>query len=300
MNTATNNLTTEEIRSTNDLGLILAEADAEDLDILVDYITDRGAGRLTLDSAMCKILTSAKANQHYGPTERALIAQEVLEFGGNTLGNAYRKARGMFAGSFLDSVLPNAAPTVAYDEIVNDVASHLGVKMPDVAAVADVEMVVVRKILGKAVEKMSEEEKEAIAKELGFGSIPTAQGGLALLIQTARFGGFTTYKLATMVAHAVAKALLGSGLRLTTTATLMKSISVAIGPIGWAITAIWTLADLSSPAYRVTLPAVVQIAYMRNKLIAKKSYGTCPKCESVVERSANFCPNCAAPQAVAA
>lgn len=300
MNTTTNNLTTEEVRSTTDLGLILTEADAEDLDILVDYITDRGAGRLTLDSAMCKILTTAKANQHYGPTERALIAQEILEFGGNTLGNAYRKARGMFAGSFLDSVLPNAAPTVSYDEIVNDVASHLGVKMPDIAAVADVEMVVVRKILGKAVEQMSEEEKEAIAKELGFGSIPKAQGGLALLIQTARFGGFTTYKLATMVANAVAKALLGQGLKITTAATLMKSISVAIGPIGWAITAIWTLADLSSPAYRVTLPAVVQIAYMRNKLIAKKSYGTCPSCESVVERSANFCPNCAAPQAVQA
>lgn len=296
MTIAIDSLTTEDLRATADLGVIFAEADVEDLDILVDYITDRGAGRLTLDSAMCRILVSAKASQNYGPTERALIAQEILEFGGNTLGNAYRKARGMFAGSFLDSLLPNAAPTVAYEEIARDVASHLGVKMPDVAAVADVETVVLRKILGKAIEKMSQEEQEAIATELGFGSLPSAPGALALLIQTARLGGFTTYKLATMVANAVAKALLGKGLSFGVTATLMRSISVAIGPIGWAITAIWTLADLSSPAYRVTVPAVIQIAYMRNKLIARKTYTSCPKCEAVVDRSANFCPNCAAPQ----
>lgn len=294
--TVIDSLTTEDLRTTADLGLILAEADAEDLDILVDYITDNGAGRLTLDSAVCKILVDAKASRNYGRTERALIAQEILEFGGNTLGNAYRKARGMFAGTFLDSVLPNAAPTVAYEEVAKDVSSHLGVKMPDITAVADVEVVVLRKILGKAVEKMSMDEQETIAKELGLGNLPSAPGALAVLIQTARLGGFTTYKLATMVANAVAKALLGRGLSFTAAATLMRSISVAIGPIGWAITAIWTLADLSSPAYRVTMPAVVQIAYMRNKLIARKTYTACPKCDAVVERSANFCPNCAAPQ----
>lgn len=295
MNAETTSLINEDIRTTGDLGVILAEADAEDLDILVDYITDRGNGRLTLDSAMCRILVSAKASQTYGPTERALIAHEILEFGGNSLGNAYRKARAMFAGSFLDTVLPNAAPTVAYDEIVRDVASHLGVKMPDITAVADVEMVIVRKIMGKAVEKMTDEEKEAIAKELGLGSIPAGPGALGLVVQTARFGGFTTFKLASMVANAVAKALLGKGLTITANAALMRGLGIAIGPIGWAITAIWTLADLSSPAYRVTMPAVVQIAYMRNKLIAKKTYDACPKCEAVVERTDKFCSNCAAP-----
>lgn len=295
MNAETTSLINEDIRTTSDLGVILADADVEDLDILVDYITDRGNGRLTLDSAMCKILMAAKDSQTYGPTERALIAHEILEFGGNSLGNAYRKARAMFAGSFLDTVLPDAAPTVAYDEIVRDVASHLGVKMPEITAVADVEMVIVRKIMGKAVEKMTDEEKETIAKELGLGSIPAGPGAMGLMIQTARFGGFTTFKLATMVANAVAKALLGKGLTITANAALMRGIGIALGPIGWAITAIWTLADLSSPAYRVTMPAVVQVAYMRNKLIAKKTYDACPKCQAVVERSDKFCSNCAAP-----
>jgi uncharacterized protein YaaW (UPF0174 family) len=294
--TAFDSLSNEDIRATDDLGVILADADSADLDILVDYITDRGAGRLTLDTAMCRILVNAKEKQHYGPTERALIAQEILEFGGNTLSNALRKARGLFAGSFMDSLLPSAAPTVAYSEIVRDVASHLSVKMPAVSAVADVELVIVRKILGKAVEKMSEEEKQTIADELGLGSLPTGPGALAVMIQTARLGGFATYKIATIVAHAVAKAILGRGLGFGASALVTKGVSVALGPIGWAITAVWTLADLSSPAYRVTVPAVIQIAYMRNKIIARNSYASCSSCGTVIERSANFCPNCASPQ----
>jgi len=80
----------------------------------------------------------------------------------------------------------------------------------------------------------------------------------------------------------------------------MRGIGIALGPIGWAITAVWTFADLSSPAYRVTVPAVIQIAYMRNKIIAQKSFAACPNCESVIDRSAKFCPNCAAPQRDAA
>lgn len=298
--TMTDSLSNEDIRVTDDLGVILADAEAEDLDILVDYITDRGAGRITLDSGMCRVLVNAKEKQHYGPTERALIAQEILEFGGNTLSNALRKARGMFAGSFLDSVLPNAAPTVSYSEIVRDVASHLGVKMPAECAVADVELVIVRKILGKAVEKMSDEEKQAVADELGLGSLPTGPGALALMIQTARLGGFATYKVAAIVANAVAKAILGRGLAFSANTMVAKGVSVALGPIGWAITAVWTLADLSSPAYRVTVPAVIQIAYMRNKIIARKAYASCSQCGTVIERSANFCPSCAAPQKDAA
>ena len=44
-------------------------------------------------------------------------------------------------------------------------------------------------------------------------------------------------------------------------------MSILIGPIGWAITSIWTIIDIAGPAYRVTIPACIQIAYMRNKYI---------------------------------
>ena len=285
----------EKLSTTTDLGYIMSVADVEDLDTLVDYITDSGAGRLALDSTVCKLLVGAKERGDYTDGERALIAQEILEFGGNSLGNALRKARGMLSGSFLDKVLPDADATVCYEEIVKDVASHLDVKMPGIAAISDVEIFLMKKILGKAVEKMTEEEKQAIAKELGLGKIPAGPGGLALLLQGARLGGFATYKVAVIVANAVSKAILGKGLKFGAAAVMNKGLSMALGPIGWAVTALWTLSDLASPAYRVTVPAVIHVAYIRNKLIARESYTRCGACDETYERQVRFCPHCAAP-----
>lgn len=42
-------------------------------------------------------------------------------------------------------------------------------------------------------------------------------------------------------------------------------MAVLTGPIGWAITAAWTLIDAGGTAYRVTIPAVIQIASLRSK-----------------------------------
>jgi len=55
---------------------------------------------------------------------------------------------------------------------------------------------------------------------------------------------------------------------------------------------LWTLADLSSPAYRVTVPCVVQLAYMRQKMINKSKVTVCEPCGAFIERHARFCPNC--------
>ncbi|HNE26607.1 MAG TPA: ubiquinol-cytochrome C chaperone family protein, partial [Pseudomonadales bacterium] len=42
-------------------------------------------------------------------------------------------------------------------------------------------------------------------------------------------------------------------------------LKVLSGPIGWAITGIWTAIDIASPAFRVTIPAVIQIAALRQQ-----------------------------------
>ena len=58
--------------------------------------------------------------------------------------------------------------------------------------------------------------------------------------------------------------MLGHGLWFAGRNTLGKVASVFSGPFGWVLTAGWTAYDLSSPAYRVTIPCVIQIAYMRS------------------------------------
>ncbi|MDE6045338.1 MAG: hypothetical protein K2F85_07480 [Helicobacter sp.] len=47
-------------------------------------------------------------------------------------------------------------------------------------------------------------------------------------------------------------------------------MGVFLGPIGWIITALWTALDIAGPAYRVTIPATIQIACMRQIINAPK------------------------------
>ena len=84
-------------------------------------------------------------------------------------------------------------------------------------------------------------------------------------------GGFKSYQLWVIVANALAKTVLGRGLSFTTNALLTKGASILVGPIAWTITGLWTAVDIAEPAYRVTLPACVQIAYMRKKYKLEKS-----------------------------
>lgn len=52
---------------------------------------------------------------------------------------------------------------------------------------------------------------------------------------------------------------------------LTKGLSLLIGPIGMAVTGIWTITDIvSGPAMRVTVPACVIIAYLRKTIMLEK------------------------------
>ena len=95
--------------------------------------------------------------------------------------------------------------------------------------------------------------------------IGTKQAMTAGALTALRLGGFGTYKMAVVVANAVAKSLLGRGLTFAGNATLTRTLGVALGPIGWIITVLWTAIDIASPAYRVTISCVIQVAYMRLK-----------------------------------
>lgn len=78
-------------------------------------------------------------------------------------------------------------------------------------------------------------------------------------------GGFKSYQLTLIIANAIMKALFGRGLTLVANSTLTRIMAILTGPIGWAITALWTMIDIAGPAYRVTIPAVIQVAYLRKK-----------------------------------
>lgn len=279
---------------TSSLWKLIYASDTEDLDILVDYITDKGEGRIALDGNICKQLVRCKNTKYYDESDRNLIIEEVRRFGGNSIANVIRDLRNAVSyGSVLDNILPDAGGAVTYKEIVCDVAEHMKVPFSEDSTVSFVEQGILIKILQSSYEKMSSEERALLLKELGIADLSMLKpGATAILIGAAKLGGFKTYQLALIVANAVARALLGKGLSFATNRMVTKIVSIATGPIGWIITGLWTAADMASPAYRVTVPCVVQIAFMRQKLLAKISSKTCGSCETLNTLDSKFCTAC--------
>jgi uncharacterized protein YaaW (UPF0174 family) len=267
-------------------------ADDEDLSILADYVTDSGKGRLTLDADVCKSLNLARQLNNFSAKDRDALSREILAFGGNTLTNALRSIRSKVAyGGLLDKVLPNANRQVGYIELVRDVASKMDVKLPKDVSLIDAETMLLQNVMQRAFERMTPAERDEVLADLGANASGIGVGTSATFLTAAKLGGFRTYQIATIVANGIAKAVLGRGLSFKTVGLLMKSIRIATGPIGWAVTGLWTIADLAAPAYRVTIPAAIQIAYIRQKLLFTLSHREC-ECGTAVPVEAKFCPSC--------
>lgn len=259
-------------RPDDDLIPLLSAACAEDISVLVDYVTDSGNGRLSLDNAVMSKLIAAKARNAFAEEERLLLAHEIQLFGGNTLANLARGGQG-----------------VPYKEIADDVATRLKVPHSSDDPVAILENSLLETIAARAWEKMTDEEKAAFVKSVGIAkTVGIGPAALAAIISAIRASGFGAYKFATVVANTVARQLIGRGLAFGATAPFMSGMSVLAGPVGWVITAIWTAFDLTSPGYRVTVPCAIQIAYMRKKWQSI----ACPSCGALNGPDAKFCPEC--------
>lgn len=237
----------------NDLEF-LQYCDTEDLQILVDYLTKDKDG----ENRFTEELTYTDNYKNYYtsnlPKMWQDIAGELQTFGGNTVANMFRGGG------------------VEYREILIDVAKKQKVNFNKNASVETIEKNILDSVLEKSIHEMNEEELKAFLREFGVVNVNVARGQLTnLAIQTLRQtmirGGFGTYKLAVILANQVARTLLGRGLAVATNYALtswLKKVLVFAGPIGHIITGIWTLL-IASPAYRVTIPSVIQIAYMRIK-----------------------------------
>lgn len=257
------------------LSSVLSEADVADLDVLTDYITDNGAGRLALDGEVCRRLLHCKRQGSYSESDRDLIEKEIRAFGGNSLVNLFRGGG------------------IKYGELVKDVATHLKINFPKGAVAPDVELEILKKLFSDSVAKMTAEERQRVLDSLNVGELSgLGAAQMATALTAARLGGFATYKMAMIVANGIAKALLDRGLTLATNAAINRIIGIAIGPVGWVVTGLWTMADFASPAYRVTVPCVVQVAYMRLKARAKREFISCPSCQEQNPSKGKFCHSC--------
>lgn len=178
-----------------------------------------------------------------------MIAAEIQCFGANTFVTVLRGGKGIF-----------------YREVLMDICDKLKVNYSKDAKTAFIEDNLLLKILRDALEKMSTEDLKALAKELNINDLNCSTEILLGAFQTIfSAGGFKSYQLTLIIANAISRALFGKGLTFAANASLAKTMSILTGPVGWAITGAWTLIDIAGPAFRVTLPAVIQIAVLRKK-----------------------------------
>ncbi|RQS90442.1 ubiquinol-cytochrome C chaperone family protein [Burkholderia contaminans] len=250
-----------------DLADVLVPAQSEDLAVLVDILTDNGKGRLFLSKESQEKLLEAKKLEAYPEEVLALIAHLIRWYGGNTLANLYRKGKG-----------------VPYREELEDVVDHLKLRFPKGTPVVELERAVITAIFQKAWDTMSPDERAQAFAFVREGAVPSAASQTNMSVEMLfREGELSAYRLSMGVASAMTLQVIGRGLPFA-----LPGLGALLGPVGFAVTAIWTLADLSAPAYRVTVPCVVQLAYMRQKQLVR----ACPACAAENAREAKFCSNC--------
>lgn len=229
----------------------LSECKSKDLDDLVYCLTkDKdGSPRLTEE------LTLSNGYKHYYPEHNLYwkdIAAEIQCFGANSFATIFRGGKG-----------------VLYREVLMDVCDKLKVNFNKNSSVAKIEQELLAKILEQAIERMTAEELKELASSLGIKNTQSFSKKMATatFLKVFQMGGFKSYQLTVMIANAVLKALIGRGLTLGGNAILTRTASILTGPIGWVITGLWTAIDISGPAYRVTIPAVIEVAVLRKKLL---------------------------------
>lgn len=228
----------------------LRELKSSDLNELVDILKGKdGDGRMTEE-------LSAKDDfkKFYPDHQRyiELICEELQLFGGNTIAN-------MFRGHGL-----------LYKETLCDVCDKLKVNYNKSQNTQMIEQGLFMKILSDSLDKMSEEDLKNISSNLGLKTTKfTSQAVMGALQIAIKQSGFVAYRIALIVANAIAKAVLGRGLSLAANAGIARTIGIFAGPIGWIITGLWTVADIAGPAYRVTISAVIQVAFLRQVYLNK-------------------------------
>lgn len=237
-------------RSDSDLSF-LQEIKSEDLVYCLTHDKD-GYVRFTEE-----LTTSDEYKAHHPDHNQywRSIAAEIQCFGANSFATMLRGGEG-----------------VEYKEVLTDVCDKMKVNYNKDSSVEKIENNLLMKILTDAIANMTPEELKELAESTGVkntsGITPEAMVGIFQAVF--RAGGFKSYQLTLIIVNAVMKALIGRGLSFAGNAALTRTMAVLTGPIGWVITGLWTAIDIAGPAYRVTIPAVIQVSVLRQKYLYEK------------------------------
>lgn len=202
---------------------LLSQASSSDLDVLSDLITDGGKGRVALDSAIKALILSRK-QQGSLQTIADVLASEIRAFAGNSVLNVFRSS------------------AVSYEELATDVAKKLGGKpgpADDIYALEEI-------AITEAVKQHAPDHTEA--------GEATSTDLVARLVQGLTASSGTLIGIASAGGAAGVTGAVGSvGARFASAA--LPPVALVLGGA--------TIFQAVGPAFRITVPAVLQVAKIR-------------------------------------
>ena len=218
----------------------LARCSNDELKFLFDILTKKGS--------LTEFITTSPEYKKYGKDYRQyveLLATEVQDFGSNTFW--FRKD---------------------YYTVAKDACKKSGASCNSSDSVEEIESKMLSRVIDKAWDKFSENDKKAFVDGCGYSGknshIVLKGAGPGMFFTLFRQAGFESYKMSVIIANTLSRQIFNRGLPFAANAALTKWLSIFTGPVGWALTAGWTVLDIAGPAYRVTIPAVAYIGCLRN------------------------------------
>lgn len=228
---------------------VLERADNEDLKTLCDIITLGKNGTPRISDSLTK---SSVYKNNYPHNMSVLIPSMIRElglYGRNSVVN-------FFKGEGAD-----------YPRILRMVAKRLKVSFRNTQSDEVIEGYMLQKIFDDMTEQLSDEDLRTMAREFGVKPLRYSRQVIVAAMQVViRRGGIYGLSWSMNVANVVARQAVGRGIAVFASGTVLsRSLSILTGPVGWALTAAWTAYDIAGPAYRVIVPAVIYVAYLRRK-----------------------------------
>jgi len=124
-----------------DLLKLLEQSDSKEVNFLVDVLTDNGAGRVALPSAIKDLLLHQKEEGHYTEDGLRYLLHELQEFGGHSVVNLFR------------------SEPLPYSELLTDVHKKLNGKDSAKKTVGEKEREVVLSLLGESWRTMPDHDR---------------------------------------------------------------------------------------------------------------------------------------------
>lgn len=190
------------------------------------------------------------------------IINEFQLYGGHTFANLARKAF--------------HSENVSYREILRNVCKQMKCEYDENKDLESIESLLIETVIRKILtdKNIKDNDIAEIAKSANVKVAGGKEVMIGALITAFRAGGFASYQMSVIVVNAISRAILGRGLTLAANAGLTRALGVFMGPVGWVLTAVLTGIDLAGTAYRIIIPSVIQIAFMRQKF-NQETYQSC-------------------------